>query len=401
MIKEINGYLATGPYMALNDTHRSSAAILDVRDLVDKEGNSSELIWQKINLGLTLLTQHSKLIVCCDYGISRSNSIAAAILSLKENIPLSQAIELIFAQIGVQEIKIPTFRAVAQALQVISQQPLQNHTLFLSSEANLAKAYARNKSPNELVFFSQDLTLVESALKLDLLVREQGITTIAFLVDPTVFGTNADFGRGVKILKNLLDVALYNKIRLIYRTDASLFGGYVGELYADELTPARSITSVGDLCLCAETLIHNYREYFQLNALIVRTARVYDFTTSIQPRFLANLVEILGQQPEFVTIHAYSGQLPAIDVLALSDFVEILQLLLNNDQISGILNVGAGKLIYIQEIVQMLIAHLSPHTQIQFAQLDSPVANIALDSKKLCQLWGRPPSSFTLKQLIV
>jgi len=69
------------------------ANILDVRDLVDRSGNSAEIIKSKIDKALAFLEAGKKVIVCCDYGISRSNAIAAGILSKFSKVPLATALK--------------------------------------------------------------------------------------------------------------------------------------------------------------------------------------------------------------------------------------------------------------------------------------------------------------------
>ncbi len=49
--------------------------VLDVRDLVDKEGNAGDLVRKKIATGLEMLQSGKRLVVCCDLG-SRSNAVA-------------------------------------------------------------------------------------------------------------------------------------------------------------------------------------------------------------------------------------------------------------------------------------------------------------------------------------
>ena len=81
MIRWITDELGTAPF---TDSEISDDLnVLDVRDLVDKHGNSPEATREKIDQGVSLLQQGGRLVVCCDYGISRSNAIAAGILSEK------------------------------------------------------------------------------------------------------------------------------------------------------------------------------------------------------------------------------------------------------------------------------------------------------------------------------
>ena len=79
MIRWINNTLGTA---AFEDPATAGHEVLDVRSLVDGPANGVEALRERIEAGLTMLQKSGRLIVCCDYGISRSNTIAAAILAL-------------------------------------------------------------------------------------------------------------------------------------------------------------------------------------------------------------------------------------------------------------------------------------------------------------------------------
>ena len=92
MIRWITQNLGTAAY---NDaiTISEDFEIVDVRNLVDKEGNTSLEIQKKIDEALLLLESKKRVVVCCDYGMSRSNSIAAGILARHENISIASAVK--------------------------------------------------------------------------------------------------------------------------------------------------------------------------------------------------------------------------------------------------------------------------------------------------------------------
>ncbi|KKL45641.1 hypothetical protein LCGC14_2353570, partial [marine sediment metagenome] len=73
MITWITEKIGTSAY---KDIKKKDYYILDVRDLVDQRGNKENLIGNKIQEVLVKLNKRKKIVICCDYGISRSNSIA-------------------------------------------------------------------------------------------------------------------------------------------------------------------------------------------------------------------------------------------------------------------------------------------------------------------------------------
>src|SRR3972149_1542382 len=85
-IRWITPLLGTAPALLFHQ--EADMNIIDVRDLVDKAGNRADAVRQKITEGCESLREGKKTVVCCDYGISRSNAIAVGILALSESISL-------------------------------------------------------------------------------------------------------------------------------------------------------------------------------------------------------------------------------------------------------------------------------------------------------------------------
>jgi len=77
---------------AVDDVHEPGVVVIDVRDLNDGT-NPPGPIWLKIRAALEVLKLGNKVCIRCTAGISRSNSIAAAVLSLHDGIPYKKALE--------------------------------------------------------------------------------------------------------------------------------------------------------------------------------------------------------------------------------------------------------------------------------------------------------------------
>ena len=91
-------------------------SIVDVRDLVDKAGNGSGPVQEKIRQGVELLTQGKRTVVCCDYGMSRSNAVATGILATFEKIGFEKALRRVQEATGEAQIKVEPLNAVRDAL---------------------------------------------------------------------------------------------------------------------------------------------------------------------------------------------------------------------------------------------------------------------------------------------
>lgn len=110
--------LGTAP--ALEVIGSSEFNVIDVRDLVDKQGNKADTVKQKIDEGVASLRAGNKTVVCCDYGISRSNAVAAGIVSIHEDISFEAAVRKVQDATGEKEIKLEPLSSVRQALGVDS-----------------------------------------------------------------------------------------------------------------------------------------------------------------------------------------------------------------------------------------------------------------------------------------
>jgi predicted protein tyrosine phosphatase len=101
----ITTQLGTASYYDLGaDILSPDIVIVDVRELVDKEGNPDDLILDKISLVTNAIGQGWRVLVCCDKGISRSNAIALGAL-LSDGMPYDEAMRLFYAQ-GLKDMNI-------------------------------------------------------------------------------------------------------------------------------------------------------------------------------------------------------------------------------------------------------------------------------------------------------
>jgi len=76
---------------AYGDCYESGVVVVDCRDLADGP-NPSEPVWVKIKTALNALQSGQRVLLQCAAGVSRSNAIAAAVISLRESIPYGRAL---------------------------------------------------------------------------------------------------------------------------------------------------------------------------------------------------------------------------------------------------------------------------------------------------------------------
>ena len=188
MIRWINDYIGTAPWEHLKS--ESDIEILDVRDLVDKPGNSIAIIKKKISKAVKTLKQGKKIVVCCDYGISRSNAVAAGIIKIIENIPFDDAIQKVIISTGEKSIKLEVLNAIRKAVEDKAFYWNSNikRILITGSTGFIGKALKERIKDQFEVFSptSEDLNIVTDVIKLDSYIKNNAINTIIHLAKPRI-----------------------------------------------------------------------------------------------------------------------------------------------------------------------------------------------------------------------
>ena len=82
---------------------KRNAVAVDVRDLIDGEGNDFEVFLAKVEEVENLINANQKVCVCCESGISRSNAVALAYL-VRSGMDFDEAYNLIREKVQVVQI---------------------------------------------------------------------------------------------------------------------------------------------------------------------------------------------------------------------------------------------------------------------------------------------------------
>lgn len=230
MIRWITDYLGTSSWDQVGCP--TGLRIVDVRDLVDRSGNTPQVIKVKIDEALGWLVQGKKVVVCCDYGFSRSNALAAGILSVHDNIDIDEALRRVSAATGAASIKIEVLSSVREALGYRHSEGEryggQGRLLITGAYGFIGSALRKHlKESFELVTPKhEEIDLTERAFLLDSLVRKMDVKRIVHLANPRVYTTNESMGAMVVMLKNVLDVCVANNLWLVYPSSWEIYTGY-------------------------------------------------------------------------------------------------------------------------------------------------------------------------------
>lgn len=378
-IRWITPFLGTAPALGVDPT--ASYAIVDVRDLVDKDGNRSEAIREKVAQGVSALKAGKKTIVCCDYGISRSNAVAVGVLASFEAISFEAAARKVMEATGEKEIKTGPLHAVRNALQGDDNAKDAGTRILITGGngflgkpvATLLSEFAEVIAPSRSI-----LDLNQGSTQLDLLAGEHRINTILHLASPRVYTSNVALGDTLAMLRNVLDVCIARDIRLVFLSSWEVYSGYRStHLLADEALPLLPKGPYAETKYLCEVMIEHARRTQGLRCLVLRSSPVYG-AGSDKPKFIYNFIDKIKRGQSIVT-HRYLNGFPGLDLMHIDDILSAIQKAVMSDY-CGNLNIGTGTVTTTRDIATMLVGMLGADVQIDSTLIQSDTAAIAMDS---------------------
>jgi nucleoside-diphosphate-sugar epimerase len=368
--------------------------IIDVRDLVDKAGNGPEALRQKILLGVECLEKGTKTVVCCDYGMSRSNAIAAGILAVHGKTTLDAAVRRVQEATGEEEIKLEPLESVRRAIKETSNEnPSGQPTTVLVTGARgfIGTAVCRQLSAEgvPVVPLSRnELDLEQGSTRLSLLVAEHKVGCIVHLANPAVPASNSAVGRTLTMLRNVLDVCAIKNVHLIYPSGWEIYSGYSEALCADESLPAFPRGPYGETKYLAELLIAHWQRTTKIRCAVLRGSPVFG-PGAKRPKFLFTFVEKAKASQPIVT-HRYLNGSPAVDLLYVDDFVDAITRVCRQQYV-GVLNLGTGVATSTRQVAEIVKAELGSSSSIAELQVDAHTASIAMNFDKARRDLGWEP----------
>lgn len=390
MIRWIANNLGTAPRSDLSIPE--GVNILDVRDLVDKFGNSATATRQKIEQGARWLDQGKTVVVCCDYGISRSNAIAAGILSLNRNIKLNQAVQMVIEATDEQEIKLDPIGAVRAALAEVETGRLENHgstVLVTGGSGFLGQNLLTRLDSNHTCVAptSNEIDLCAGAILLDLATRKIQADCIVHMANPRVFTSNRAFGEMLTMLRNVIEVCCENDIRLVFPSSWEVYSAYTStRKLADETLERRARGPLGEAKLFCENLIDIHRRQSGLKCALIRSATVYGNTME-RPRFINTFVKKARLEHEIFT-HQYANGPARLDLLHVRDYTDAIEEVIKGG-FSGDLNLGSGESVSTREVAQWIVELTGSGSEISTRFIEDNAPDIVMDSSKAgqCLSW--------------
>jgi len=379
VIRWIKERLGTGPRNAID---RSDALLLDVRFLVDKSGNPLEPIRDMVDMGANAYRQGQTVIVACDFGISRSNAIAAGILSRIDSIRYDDAVRATLASTGEREIKLDLVEAVRAALGEAPNRTDRRAVLVTGATGFIGRVLVDRLQNNYKVLgpSRETLDLEKGAVALaDYCTREE-VGQIVHLAYPRAYTNTAAAASSFIMLRAILDTCRLLKIRLIFISGWVVFSGYpTSALAADETTPLLPKGIYAETKYTEEMLVDLHFKRGDIDRSICRFAPVYG-AGSDRPRFIRTFHETALSEG-LIKTHRFRNGRPALDLLHVSDAAEALMLILDTTT-SDVFHFGTGILRTTAELGTMIGQLMARPIRHEEIYNDEDTSNISFPAQK-------------------
>jgi nucleoside-diphosphate-sugar epimerase len=380
---------------AANDARNyTGVRIVDVRELVDKAGNRPDSVRQKIMEGVRYLESHERTIVCCDYGISRSNAIAAGILAVHDKRSLDSAIRVVQRATGEQEIKLEPLNAVRRAIEPanIKNRPGGKRTVLVTGASGfIGRATCKRLAAefNVIAPSRMQLDIAQGNTQLDLFAREHAVNCIVHLANPRIYTSNIALGESLSMLRNVLSVCASQDTLLLYPSGWEVYSGYSGSLVVDESVAPLPRGPYGEAKYLSELLIEHWQRTTNLRCVVLRSSPVYGAGAD-KPKFIYNFMDKARNSLPIIT-HRYLNGDPSLDLLHIDDFVDAILRAIRQEYV-GTLNIGTGITTSTPQVAEILKAELGSGSRIEYTQLDASTASISMNYRKAFEVLGWRPA---------
>jgi nucleoside-diphosphate-sugar epimerase len=391
MIRWIDDTLGTA---AFDDPDNQGVEVFDVRVLVDGAANSRATLLSLINRGVERLNQSNKLVVCCDFGISRSNTIAAALIAIRDRVTFDAALDRVQQKTQERRMDFGLVNCVRAALTAEEGRAARGGPLLVTGGSGFLGSWLRRVLPQvERVIApaSQLLALDQGPYALDRLVRETRPSAVVHLANPRVYQTPEIVSAATGMMRNVLEVCGHHGTFLVFASSWNVLNGLRGSESTRQMSddaPCRPYGNYAVSKALCETMIEYATETSGARVATLRLSPVYGHG-SPQPRFIYRTSEALRAGEPVIT-HRYRNGRPSLQLLHASDAARAI-LEAATRSVPGRFNVGGQRAITTRAIAETIANVLGIEGSFCETELDAEVAHVTLDCTKARGVLGWTP----------
>jgi nucleoside-diphosphate-sugar epimerase len=390
MIRWIDTSIGTA---AFGDDEARSRAVLDVRVLVDGPANTPDALRGVIEAGLGLLISSGNVVVCCDRGISRSNTIAAAIVARRDGMSFDDSLRLVQERTGEQRMDFGLVNSVRRVLEPTDpRRPVPSRVLVTGGTGFLGSWVRASASGEAEVIAppSAELDLEAGPFGLDRVVRAARPSVIMHLANPRNPQVIDAVPRTVAMMQSVLEVCREHGAFLAFASGWIVLNGHARAepLVAHDDEPCRPHGHYAVAKALSEQMIDHASADGRVRASILRLSPIYG-AGSPQPRLLFRIAESLRAGEPAVT-HVYRNGRPRLQLLHAQDAAAGL-LAAARARIPGRFNMGGAVSATTCEIAQEIARAIRVPFRGSEMSLEADVAQVTLECSKSDRLLGWRP----------
>jgi nucleoside-diphosphate-sugar epimerase len=378
VINWLTDWLGTASFYEVQKPPASTdMVLLDVRELTDREGNTTSALRRHIQAGLDSRRAGKRIVVCCDRGVSRSNAIAFGIL-LASGVSDNNATALLREKFGVIEINLGLLRDV-RSLFLISRAESSSRKRILVTGASgfVGRALAEALEPaHELVCLSRAaVDLAGDLHSLDAFVAQHEIGFILHLAHPRMRSNPSALPEALAMMRNLLEVCRLNKVGILYLSGLTVFSGHISAqaLTADSSLAPRHRGLYGETKFLCEQLIQSFREIYALDAIVLRPAALYGPGMD-QAAFISKYFSAAARS-DVIRTHLYRNGPPLFDFLHLDDLIAAIGRALDVKP-SAPLNLGTGVGTTTFDLARLITRITSSPSKVETIEIDDETSKV-------------------------
>ncbi len=402
MITWITEDIATAAYTELDNDVIAAGLVTDIRELVDKHGNSFDALIAQIEYAHKILQQRGKVYIACDMGVSRSRVIAIGLLT-QMGWSFDAALSHVIQVAKKPEINLALLRTLAQhvkSLSVTLNAADRSKLLLLGGGGfvgghlcNALSTHADVQAPS-----SNQINLTTDAIELSRFVENKSSQIILYAAHPKSHHSTSAFSSSLAMLKNALDVAREHSLIFVYISGMVVFNGNArlakgGEFVAHEKDQPIPYGTYSESKFFGESLVQLYQQNYGLKTSIIRAPGLYGPRMSgtwLIPKLIKKALEGLP-----ISTHQYLNGLPQFDLLHIRDFCSAVETLLLQDRMPEVVHVGSANLVSTHELAQTIVDLTHSNSAVSFVHIEDQVQNVkAADSEIMRYLGWTPTVTF-------